>query len=159
MNGMTDATCASTLDTSRVITLGWSAATSYYEIEVPEPLRDLTAFTWLSFRGCQQSRAPQIVSLAAPLDFSVALVDSAGVASVLPFGDLGQFPSPYARTGLGSGSGWANEWSTVRLRLSDFEGGAAGFDLSDVGAIRFLFGEPYGSAQGRIGLDDIEVIP
>ena len=59
------------------------------------------------------------------------------------------------RTGCGSGFGWANTFSTLRVRLEDFHRGDPGLDLHNIQSIDFLFGPSYGSAEGRIGFDDL----
>jgi hypothetical protein len=151
---------ADSYDTSRVGFLSWSSVKdASYELEIPKGLQDFSAYGWLSFRTCQQSRHANTMALDAPLDFTVALVDQDGVEVPQNFSDLGEIPSPYPRTSLGPGSGWADEWNTVRIRLSDFEADGSGIDLSRVARIRLLFGPSYGSAEGRIGLDDVELVP
>jgi hypothetical protein len=53
--------------------------------------------------------------------------------------------------------GWQNEFVSVRIRLADFRVDSD-IDLSRIAAVRFDFGAEFGSARGRIGLDDIELV-
>jgi hypothetical protein len=62
---------------------------------------------------------------------------------------------PYQRTGSGSGAGWQNEFETIRIRLTDFLHNGSGLDLSNVVAVRLDVGPSFGSAEGRLGLDDV----
>jgi hypothetical protein len=147
-------------DESRVGFLSWSTTKeASYELDVVTDLQDFSSYTWLSFRTCQQSRHANTVALDEPLDFTVALVDADGVEVPISFADLGEIPTPYPRTSLGIGAGWADEWNTVRFRLTDFQTDGSGIDLGRIVRVRLLFGASYGSAQGRIGLDDIELVP
>ena len=66
-------------------------------------------------------------------------------------------PDPKSRSVAGSGTGWANEWCTFRLRLSDFRRNGNFPDLANVAAVRFDFGPSSGSTRGRLGLDEIEI--
>jgi hypothetical protein len=70
----------------------------------------------------------------------------------------GDVTRTYERTGSGIGAGWANEFSTLRLRLSDFAADGSGLDLSAVAAVRLEFGAGFGSVRGRLGLDDLEIV-
>jgi hypothetical protein len=89
------------------------------------------------------------------LDFSVSLVDTDGDEATLWFGQFGQISSPYNRWGLGSGFGWANEFSTIRLRLTDFWETEAALNLGQIETVRFDLGPSFGSARGRIGIDNV----
>lgn len=153
MNGMTLAEDAD--DLSQGAVFGWSGEASW-RVELPVGAEDLRAWTWLSLRAAQGTRHPYTVKTGGPLTFSVTLIDGLGMESTLRLEDVGQsLTEPYQRTGNGPGAGWANEWNTVRLRLSDFAAEGAGLDLSDVVAVELRFGEGWGSPQGRIGLDDL----
>jgi hypothetical protein len=66
---------------------------------------------------------------------------------------------PYQRTSFGAGAGWQNEFETVRVRLIDFTRDGSGLDLGNVETVRLRFGPGFGSAQGRIGLDDVRLLP
>ncbi len=128
-----------------------------YEFEIVPQQRDFRDHAYLSFRACQGTRHPHTVALDHPLAFTVALRDGQGVTSAIGFKVYGTITRPYQRTGLGTGAGWANEFGTVRIRLCDFENDGSGIDLSDIVAVRLSFGLLYGSEQGRIGLDDVEL--
>ena len=83
--------------------------------------------------------------------------DSSGQESAIDIGAYhGGIEEPYQRTACGSGAGWGNEFETIRIRLADFTR-RAGFELHDVEWVEFRFGPSHGSAQGRIGFDDLEI--
>ena len=129
----------------------------YLEVDVPAGSTDLSGYHALSLRSCQGTRHPETVALDGPLSFTVALMDGAGVSASVDFAHYGLITAPYARTGEGSGTGWANEFSTVRIRLLDFTADGSGLDLSDVRTVRLDFGASFGSERGRVGLDDLEL--
>jgi Cutinase len=154
MNGMTE---ARSVDASRGIVFDWNADTYYVEGIVPGE-RDLTDDVYLSFRACQATRHPNTAAELADLDFTVTLVDGSMGSSSIRIGAYGGgIEEPYQRNNCGTGFGWDNEWETVRIRLTDFLTNGSGLDLSNVIAIRFEFGPSFGSALGRIGLDDITI--
>jgi hypothetical protein len=156
MNGMTQAEAG---DASTGITFGWSNANRSLEFELTPPLRDLRSWRALSFRACQQTRHPSTVATLGDLVFDVGLVDSHGNTAVLGIGAWGGgVEEPYQRTGCGTGAGWANEFETTHVALSDLVRTTPALDLSDVVAIRFQFGPSHGAAVGRIGLDDVEFV-
>jgi hypothetical protein len=124
----------------------------FYEFEVIPSLRNMTDNVFLSFRACQQSQHPETIALAAPLDFTVTLRDGAGTTSSINTGRYGQITRPYQRSG-----GWWNEFSTVQIRLADFENNGSGIDLTDIRAVRLEFGTGFGSARGRVGFDRLEL--
>lgn len=154
MNGMTQAFDA--VDQTRGTVFDWSSP-SFYEFEVVGGLQDFSDNVFLSLRACQGTRHPETVSLAGELDFTVTLRDTLGTSSSINFGSFATITRPYQRTGLGSGAGWANEFNTVRFRLTDFETDGTGIDLSQIEAIRLEFGSGFGSIRGRLGLDDVHV--
>ena len=152
MNGMTQA--SDSLDEDRGLVLNWADGESgSVSWSIPAEIADFTGHEALSFRACQGTRHPYTVALDDTLDFTVTLVDSIGIESSIRFGEMGEITTPYARTGSGSGSGWVNEFSTIRLSLADFQDSA--IDLSDIADIRFDFGDGYSSSTGRIGIDDL----
>lgn len=155
-NGMTRARFAG--DDPRCVVFDWHGAASFYELEVIPSQRDFSDDGYLSFRAAQGTRHPETVLLDAPLSFTVTLRDGNGATGSIDFGVVGRLTHPYERTGYGSGVGWANEFSTIRLRLADFTTNGSSLDLSDIVAIRFEFGPGFGSNQGRIGLDDVEIV-
>jgi hypothetical protein len=129
----------------------------FYELAVVPAQRDFRGHEFLSFRACQGTRHDETIGLNGPLTFTVTLRDGQGVTSSINFGNYGSITRPYQRTGLGQRPGWANEFNTVRLRLTDFEADGSGIDLADIVAVRFEFGASYGSERGRIGIDDVEL--
>ncbi len=156
MNAMTQADQPD--DEEQGVVFDWSPGAEYfYELEVPVPSRDFTDDAFLSLRACQGSRHPNTTALGSDLDFTVSLIDGSGTTGSIHIAPYGEITTPYARTGCGSGSGWANEFNTIRIRLTDFETDGSGVDLTDVAAIRFSFGGPNGSDRGRLGLDDIHL--
>jgi hypothetical protein len=88
----------------------------------------------------------------------VVLVDQEGHESRIDFGAYGKIPDPYERTGLGDGSGWSNEFTTVQIPLLAFTTDTPDFDMEYVRKLRFEFGQGKASAIGRVGIDDIQVI-
>ncbi|GIW74353.1 MAG: hypothetical protein KatS3mg103_0875 [Phycisphaerales bacterium] len=153
-NGMTRATGG---DDSRGLVFDWTADSSI-EFEIIPGQRDLTDDRFLSFRAAQGTRHPLTAGELADLTFTVTLRDAAGTTSSINIGTYGGgIEEPYQRTGAGSGAGWQNEYETIRIRLADFLHNASGLDLGNVVAVRFEFGPSFGSAQGRLGLDDIAI--
>ncbi len=153
MNGMTWAD--DRRDEDRGMVFGWSEGQeASADWEVPSAERDWRGWSTLSFRACQVTRHPDTNALGVPLDFTVTLVDGAGAESSVFFGSWGGLNQPYARSG-----GWANEFETVRIPLQAFQAEGSALDLSDIQAVRFELGGPHGSAMGRIGVDDLEVLP
>ncbi len=145
-------------DNGHCAVFDWSVGSDrYYELEVIPGERDFTTYTFLSFRACQGTRHPRTDALNSPLSFTATLRDGVGTSSSIDFAGYGRITRTYLRTGSGTGAGWANEFNTVRIRLTDFETNGSGLDLTDVEAIRFDAGSSYGSGQGRIGLDDVEL--
>ena len=123
-------------DDPHCVVFDWSVGSQpYYQLEVVPAARDFSDDTFLSFRACQGTQHPRTNALDSPLSFSVALIDGNGVSSAIDFGSKGRITRTYERTG-----GWANEFSTVRLHLSDFEADDSGLDLTDITAVRFEFG-------------------
>jgi hypothetical protein len=153
MNGMTQGCCDG--DTNRGVVLDWEDEDAAIAWHLPESKRDLRSYRWLSFRAAQGTRHPATTWLGGPLDFSVSLVDTDGDEATLWFGQFGQISSPYNRWGLGSGFGWANEFSTIRLRLTDFWETEAALNLGQIETVRFDLGPSFGSARGRIGIDNV----
>jgi len=144
-------------DVERGLVFDWSVGTHrYIEWQVVPAAGDCTAFTHLSFRASQGTRHPETVAELGDLDFTVSLRDASGVASAINFDAYGAgIEEPYQRTGSGSGAGWHNEFETIQIRLTDFLTNGSGLDLTEIVAIRFDFGSAYGSARGRIAVDDL----
>lgn len=143
----------------RGVVFEWpDGADMMWEVAVPAGEEDLRDDALLSFRVAQGTRHPYTVALGDRLSFSVELEDAAGVTSMVDFRVYGGVNPPYARTGSGVGTGWVNEFQTVRIPLADFAADGSLLDLSQITTVRFRFGVAYGSSQGRVGLDDIEIL-
>ena len=152
MNGMTQACCDG--DRNRGAVFEWDTP-SHISWTLPEDKQNVSAFAFVSVRAAQGTRNSNTVELNAGLDFSVSLMDTEGRTSTIWTGDLGQITVPYARTGLGRGAGWANEFNTVRIRLAAFQDGEPSLNLQQISSIRLDFGGEFGSAPGRLGIDDL----
>jgi len=124
----------------------------------PPNFRD---YGYLSFRAAQASRHPLTTAQLGDLTFSVSLEDGTGNTGTINIGAYGGgIEEPYQRNTdpvCGVGVGWNSEYETIRIRLADFLNNGSNVDLSNVRRLVFRFGPAYGSAQGRIGLDDIEL--
>ena len=156
MNGMTRE--AFVADETRGIVFDWQQP-AVLEFEVPSAERNLADDTWLSFRACQGTRHPDTIAALEDLTFGVTLEDEFGATSTIDIGVWGGgIVEPYQRAGDGSGVGWANEFETVRIRLTDFLTDGSGLRLARIETIRFEFGAPFGSTEGRLGLDDLEIV-
>ncbi len=148
-----------TNDLSKGMVFGWGGgADRYLEFEVVPAAQDFSGYVYLSFRACQGTRHPNTVAELDDLAFTVTLRDGGGVSSSINIGAYGAgLEEPYQRTGSGSGAGWQNEFETVRIRLTDFLHHGSGLDLTEIVAIRFDVGPSFGSIQGRVGMDDIQL--
>jgi hypothetical protein len=120
---------------------------------------DWTQYEMFSFRACQGTRHPDTIAIDANQTFTVTLVDGDGNSSSINIGAYGAgLNEPFPRTGAGSGTGWANEFETYRINIQDFLRDGRTLDLSNIDAIRFEFGPTFGTARGRIGVDDLELL-
>ncbi|MEQ1501361.1 MAG: hypothetical protein ABMB14_03980, partial [Myxococcota bacterium] len=128
------------------------------EFALPAGATDLRGQQYLSFRACQQTRHPNtLANIGDTASFTVALVDGAGSVAMVDHGVYGGLTVPFARNGDGTGTGWVNEFQTIRIPIDAFVADGP-LDRSNVTAVRFLFGPSYGSSVGRIGLDDVELL-
>jgi hypothetical protein len=123
---------------------------------------DATQYEYLSFRACQGTRHPATIATTGDYTFVVMLADGSGGRNYINFAAYGGgIEEPYQRSGSGSGTGWQNEFETVRIRLSDFEtargGTASTLDLTDLQRIGFFFVAPSGIREVRLGVDDLEL--
>ena len=154
MNGMTR---ARTSDTTRGTVFNWNSD-SFLEFAIVPSEADFSDDAYLSFRVAQGTRHPDTTALSGDTTFTVTLRDAGGVTSSINIGAYGGgAEEPFARNGQGSGQGWANEFETIRIRLTDFLTDDSGLDLTSIEAIRFEFGPSFGSSRGRLGLDDLEL--
>lgn len=152
MNGIT---LAGMDDNNRGIVLEFGAD-SFYELALTESMQNLTQYTYLQFRAAQAPRHLKTLSEQGDLTFTVTLIDSHGVTSSINIGAYGGgVEEPYQRSQCGSGVGWAAEFETIRIRISDFLNGGSFLDLTEIEAIRLQLGPSFGSGEGRLGLDDI----
>jgi len=150
MNGMTRAGHAA--DDAAGVVFSWDGPGAL-EFDLPGAERNLADDDFLSFRACQGTRHPLTSAVLEDTTFSVSLIDEAGGSSTIPIAALGNgVVEPYQRM-----SGWANEFETVRLRLTDFLAEGSGLDLARVKTIRFDFGGPGDSPFGRLGMDDVKI--
>ena len=155
MNGMTR---ARTSDTTRGTVFEWTSD-SFLELAIIAGEADFSDDDFLSFRVAQGTRHPNTTAVNGDTTFTVTLRDTGGVTSSINIGVYGGgAEEPFARSGQGSGTGWANEFETIRIRLTDFLSDESGLDLTMIEAIRFEFGPSFGSDRGRLGLDDVELV-
>lgn len=161
MNGMFNGVLDG-LNEPRGVTFEWAGDERYYAFEIPAEKRNLLGHKFLSLRATQVSRHPYTktnVVVGDDLSFSVELRDTAGASSRIEIDAYGAgIELPYQRAFVASPGGWANEWETIRIRLQDFRRHNPFINLKEIETIRFLFGGSYGTAQGRIGLDEVELI-
>ncbi len=145
-NGMTRSRFAG--DSSRCAVFDWGASSPrFYEQEVVPAARDFSSRAFLSFRACQGTRHPQTDALDAPTELHGDAARREGRVVVDRLRGRGAaHASVRADRDSESGAGWANEFTTVHLRLTDFLTNGSGLDLTNVAAVRFDFG-----ARVRIG--------
>ena len=154
-NGATQAGLTDTLtvrnDSSRGVVFDWTDQDRFYEWEITPGQRDFTDNLYLSFRGAQGTQHPNTLAVLGDLMFSVTLRDIGGISSSISIGAYGGgLEQPYQRSG-----GWHNEMETVRIRLTDFLNNGSGLNLNDIVAVRLNVGPAWGSARGRIVVDDV----
>jgi hypothetical protein len=156
MNGMT--VSGDGLDDSRGVVFEWNGGAPYYAYVVPGG-GPLSLWKYISFRGAQSTRDAYTIAVLADLTFDVTVVDTAGNfarVKVSAFG--GGVEEPYQRTGCGIGVGWNNEFETIRVPIEAFRYNNTAINLNSILAVGFEFGPAHGSAEGRIGLDDVELL-
>lgn len=130
--------------------------TSLIDWAIPDGLNDVSGYTYLNLRAAQATRDSLTTAVLGDLDFSVVLQDGDGSNATIPISVYGGgIEEPYQRASCGSGVGWANEFETIRIRLTDFTADGSGLDLSDLAFVRLLFGPGAGDSAGRLGLDDL----
>jgi hypothetical protein len=156
MNGMT--VSGTGLDNSRGVVFEWNGGSSYYAYLVPGG-GPLGLWKHLSFRASQATRDALTTAALADLTFVATVVDTAGNFSrinVSAFG--GGVEEPYQRTTCGVGAGWANEFETIRIPIEAFRYNNTTINMNSILAVGFEFGPAFGSTQGRIGIDDVELL-
>ncbi|MEM7199019.1 MAG: hypothetical protein AAF628_02070 [Planctomycetota bacterium] len=155
-------------DSSAGAVLSFDGAGDYeLAYTLPDGRRDLSDFEFLSFRAAQTTRHPFATPAGVDLTLTVALVDGSGTRSAIHIGAYGGgVEALYQRNTNSMGCpscagrvrGWNNEFETTRIRLGDFLNNGAALDLLDVRQVVFSFGPSWGTAQGRMGLDEIEFV-
>jgi hypothetical protein len=158
MNGMT--LNGDGLDTSAGVVFDWNNTDTYYAYTDPSGLGiRLALWKTISFRAAQGSRHPNTTGSLGDLSFDVTLIDKNFVTSRINISAYGGgVEEPYQRTSCGTGAGWANEFETIRIPIEAFTRNGSGIDLTKVSVLGFEFGPSHGSAVGRIGLDDVELL-
>ena len=145
-------------DDTAGLVFSWDGVDRFLEFDLAVEDADVSGHTWLSFRTAQLTRHTLTIAALGDLSFEVELVDGSGRArtiSVAAYG--GGVEEPYARTSCGNGTGWGAEYETIRIRLADFLRDGSGLELADLDKIVLRFGPSHGSAEGRLGLDDLEL--
>ncbi|MBL9077292.1 MAG: hypothetical protein JNL08_07310 [Planctomycetes bacterium] len=133
-----------------------------YDLATASARPDFSDFTHLSFRAAQGTRHPLTTVALGDLTFSVRLEDESGNQGTVNIGAYGGgIEEPYQRNSgpaCGTGNGWNSEFETIRIRLTDFQNNGSGVQLARVRKIAFRFGTGAGSAQGRLALDEVELV-
>lgn len=138
-------------DTTRGVVFDWTGSDRYYEWAVPAGEQNFTDNVFLSLRGAQGTQHPNTLAVAGDLTFTVTLRDSVATTSSINIGAYGGgLEAPYQRSG-----GWHNEMETIRIRLTDFLNNGSGLNLANIVAVRLNVGPSWGSAQGRVVIDDL----
>jgi hypothetical protein len=138
-------------DTGRGVVFDWTGADKFYEWAIPAGEQNFADDLYLSFRGAQGTQHPNTLAVAGDLTFTVTLRDSAAITSSINIGAYGGgIEAPYQRSG-----GWHNEMEAIRIRLTDFLNNNSGLNLGSIAAVRLNVGPSWGSAQGRVVLDDL----
>ena len=153
-NGFTQSNRSTDFSNGMVFT--FNGGDKHLTFDIPAADKDWTGYEDLSFRACQGTRHTQTIAQPGDTIFDVELVDGSGNSSVISIGAYGGgVEEPYQRTSCGSGTGWSNEFETIRLDLEGFTVDDPDFDLTDVDQLIFRFGPSHGTPTGRLGLDDI----
>lgn len=145
-------------DSTRGGLFDFNGVDSFIRYDLPLANRNLSPYVFLSLRACQQTRNPLTTAVVGDLTFSITLRDGFGHSSTINIGSYGGgVEEPYQRTGCGSGVGWGNEFETIRVRLTDFARNGKQIELTNITSVELNFGPSFGSSQGRIGIDDLEL--
>lgn len=138
----------------RGLIAAWSGDASY-ATHMPNGQGAVKNYDVLSLRVAQTTRHVNTNDLDGPLSFVVELEDEQGTVASLSTDAFGRINAPYPRGGLGPGSGWANEFSTIELPLRGFQATEPLLDLTAIKLVRLRFGPSAGAPVGRVGIDDI----
>jgi hypothetical protein len=156
MNGMT--LSGDGLDDSRGVVFEWNGGAPFYAYVVPGG-GPLNLWKYISFRAAQSTRDAYTIAVLADLTFDVTVLDtSLNFARIRVSAHGGGIEEPYQRPGCGIGVGWNNEFETIRVPIEAFRFNNTAIDLSSILAVGFEFGPGHGSNEGRIGLDDVELL-
>lgn len=154
MNGMTWATNnAPTAD--RGLVFGWTGDGSV-DFALTDGLRDLSRHEALTLRVAQTARHPDN---DGPLAFGIALTDAAGNRSLVDMSVYGRVTIAAPRGGLGQGTGWVNDFNTLRVPLHAFVADGRALNLGDIDTVSLVFGAEFGAPAGHIGIDDLMFVP
>ncbi|MEM7311310.1 MAG: alpha/beta hydrolase [Planctomycetota bacterium] len=155
MNGMT--VNGDGADDSAGVVMEWNN-NGYYLWYDPSGF-PLSKFETISFRACQVTRDANTTAALGDLTFDFIVYDTSGVISRIDISAFGGgVEEPYQRSGCGAGVGWANEFETIRLPVDGFAHEGTGVDLDNILLFGLQFGPSYGSPEGRIGVDDVELL-
>jgi len=141
-------------DSERVAVFEWQDD-RVLDFELTGALTNASGATHLSLRAAQSTRHPLTDQLDGMLSFTVALLDADGNEVGFDTRAWGGIPKPARRSGTGSGSGWVNEFQTLRIPLEAYTAEGRGIDLANLTTVRLRFGPSHGSDAGRLGLDDL----
>jgi hypothetical protein len=157
MNGMT---LGSGSDSTAGIVFSYeSGGEQSIEFEVPPGHRDFRGIDYLSIRAAQATRHPLTISNLGDQNFSLGLKDGSGITSLIRIGAYGGgLEEPYQRTSCGSGTGWNNEFETILIPVAAYAADGRPIDLADISTVVLRFGPGHGTAEGRLGLDEVELI-
>ncbi|MEM7202429.1 MAG: hypothetical protein AAF628_19310 [Planctomycetota bacterium] len=152
-----DSTTASTRTDSFGVVFDYEGNSSItYSLQPGQ--RDFRPYVYLALRAAQGTRNPFTIAELGDITFTVMLEDGDGDRASMNIGAYGGgVEEPYQRTSCGTGTGWTSEFEIIRLRLTDFLNNGNALDLSDITELTFQFGPSFGSRQGRLALDEIEL--
>jgi hypothetical protein len=120
--------------------------------------QDWTGYAVLSLRAARATRHPSIPGNPGDAHFEIRVVDAQGDAATVSTADLGNgLRAPYARTGCGTGTGWASEFETVRVSLQALRAIQPALDLDAMDRVELLFGPSHGEPSARLTFDDLEL--
>ena len=129
---------------------------------MPGGSSDWTEYEYLSFRAAQGTRHPLTTAQLRDFSFYILVGDNGGGFGLLDVGAYGGgIEEPYQRSGSGSGTGWQNEFETIRVRIDDLARGngavASTLDLTDIRYVSFLLVNPIGNNATRLAVDELEL--
>ncbi|MCZ6597590.1 MAG: hypothetical protein O7B99_08130, partial [Planctomycetota bacterium] len=108
-------------DFTKGVVFEWNGGDNFIAWVIPMAARDFGQWEYLSFRACQGTRHALTTADLGDTTFDVTIQDRLGVRSTINIGAYGGgIEEPYQRTSCGSGTGWANEFETIRIRVADF---------------------------------------